>query len=290
MENDLEVRLSETHILSPEEVSEVVKILSGRKNASKLVHHLVQIARLTKSKEAVLAAVNVISKYQDEASLRLARELHSAAYRDPSGKTIVNIANIMTLEEIVNTVEKYEGERCIGKLGAPVAARLMRIAEHALSKEATVKAAEAISKYDGCTAVDVAEELACLARNANKYAPIEETIIKIAQILSLDEVVNVIKTYDEIRWRYKLASSFGTSIARRLRTLAIETHGNKEIVLDAVRLISSNEVLRAINNYDEVIGLEIILELIDLFIETKDKEAVLDAAKILASEELYSNI
>ncbi len=163
--------------------------------AFNVIDALFNTAEATASKEAVLEVSKALNLYKGSAAAILARRLKSPfLFRQIE---IKNLAKMMSLDEVLSAVRRNEGDSV-----AMITEGLINVAASTCDKDVLIKAANSVSKYKGNLAGKLAEKLgyAAIFRIDHQIFDLNESrdsVVKLAEIMSLDEVVNVINGYNE---------------------------------------------------------------------------------------------
>ncbi len=270
-----------------EAIEEIVEKYHQSMYATDTARGLVNIAINTKNKDAVIESLKTIEKYEGRNALGISYNtwcivngLEDIAKNTKNTDMVIKTAKIMSLDEIVDSVKN---NTYIDKL--------VKIAAYAEDKDAVIKSAKTIEKYEGRSAWNIADELGNIAESTkNKDAVIESAkiigkyeersalsiayglrdiavitkdpniIIKTAKIMSLDEIVDSAKNKTYIDKLVKIAAYTE----------------DKDAVIESAKIIGKYEGMRAWSIAD---GLGDIAE------STKDKDAVIESLKIIEKYE-----
>ena len=250
--------------------------------------------------EAESAAADAVRKYDDKIALVIAHELADAAQSLKDKNVVVQIAQILSSDEIIKIVSSdeiikilstYEGtvaaviaqaladaarslrdkdavvqiaqvvSRYEGDTAKGIAWYLANAARFLKDKDAVVQIAHVVSRYDGAAAEGVAEGLAYAARSQDKDA-----VVQIAQILSSDEIIEVVSKYEGAA-----AKGIAWTLAEAARSLR-----DKDAVVQIAHVVS---------RYDGAAA-EGIAEGLAYAARSQDKDAVIQIAQILSSDEI----
>ena len=303
--------------------------------ASSVALELARIAGHTKDKDTVAESARVIGRYDGYAALGVARGLVEIAEYTKDKDAVINATKIMSLDEIINTVKRYGGDaaksiarglmeitgdtkdedsviesvRTIGRYDGDaargVAWELALIAEDTKDKDAVMESVKAVGRYDGDTARKVASGLARIAE-CIRHAKDKGLVINAAEIMSLDEIINTVKRYDDNTSREAVSD---------LGWLAIYTK-DKDTVAEAARIIGKYdgyaagevtsglrwiaedtkdkdaviESMKVIGKYDGDGASSVARGLAEIAEHTKDKDAVINATKIMSLDEIINTV
>ena len=136
----------------------------------------------------------------------------------------------------------------------------------AIGPEAKAAVVDVIGRYGGWAADSVGWELREVARNTKD----KETVIKVAKIMSLDEVVRTVRRYEG--WA-------AGSVAEWLAWVARGTK-DKETVVESARVIG---------RYEGETAHKVAWVLGEIAMGTKDKDAVIESARIIGRYEGWAS-
>ncbi len=153
-----------------EAIEEIVEKYHQSMYATDTARRLVNIAINTKNKDAVIESLKTIEKYEGRNALGISYNtwcivngLEDIAKNTKNTDMVIKTAKIMSLDEIVDSVKN---NTYIDKL--------VKIAAYAEDKDAVIKSAKTIEKYEGRSAWNIADELGNIAESTkNKDAVIE---------------------------------------------------------------------------------------------------------------------
>jgi hypothetical protein len=277
--------------------AKAIKIYSGEETAESIASHLAEIADATCNLEATKAAAKAIGKYDKETARDVASWLSNIAYNtaDPKittvaaetiGKynketagyiagrlsdfihlhyasdnfSIIKLADIMSLSDIVETVGKYEGEA-----GENVIFGLLEWAEKARDAKATSELAKIISpdgntlkRYNKETAGKISSELSAIA---GRTGNLEAT-----------------KAAAKVIGSYKEKAAEG--VARGLRDVAFYTKDAKAVI-KAANIMSLDKIVNIVGRYERESVSSITKGLAHIIYLTMDKEVVIAACDLV---------
>ena len=214
----------------------------------------VRIAAIDRLELSVrLAVEKTIDRYGGEAAGAVANRLWGIAANIKDKDTVMNVANIMSLEEIVNTIGRYEGEAA----GA-IAYRLGNIALDTKDKDAAAECARTIGRYGGEAAGDIAYRLGNIAWYTTDK----------------DAVVECAKTIGRCREEAARAVAYG------LENIAANTKDN-DTVMNVAKIMSLEEIVNAIGRYEEKAAGAVAYGLGEIAANIKDKDAAAECARTI---------
>ena len=149
------------------------------------------------------------------------------------------------------------------------------VRKHAESKSESI-AANVSAKYKGEAAEEVARELA----NAAKVIKDKDTVEKIAQCLSTDEVIRTVGRYEGYA-----AAAVAQGLAYAAWILK-----DKDAVEKIAQCLSADEVIRAVNRYEGNAAAAVAQGLTGVARVLKDKDAVEKVAQCLSADEVIRTV
>jgi len=317
--------------------AKAIKIYSGEETAESIASHLAEIADATCNLEATKAAAKAIGKYDKETARDVASWLSNIAYNtaDPKittvaaetiGKynketagyiagrlsdfihlhyasdnfSIIKLADIMSLSDIVETVGKYEGEAARN-----IIEELFFIAR--FTPEATLAAAKAIRRYNAERATNIARWFENDSRNTRDA----KHIIGMADIMSLSDIVETVGKYEGesgenvifglLEWAEKARDAKATNELAKiispdgntLKRYNKETAGKISSELSAIagrtgNLEATKAAAKVIGSYKGKAAEGVARGLRDVAFYTKDAKAVIKAANIMSLDKIVN--
>ena len=138
-----------------ENMLDVTKL--SKYNANLIADGLGETAVYTRDKDTVLEAARTIGKYDGEAARNIARKLGEIAFHSKNKDEVISVAEIMSLDEIVSTINSK------GQAAGDIAYGLGETAVYTRDKDTVLEAARTIGKYDGEAACNIAQKLGEIA-------------------------------------------------------------------------------------------------------------------------------
>ncbi len=223
-----------------------------KKGAKTIAHWLCKTAIALKDKDAVIRVNRTVGKYGEEAAPEIAMVLGSVAHNLKDKDAVVEISRILSLDEIVNTVRRYERE------AEEIAYWLGSAVYRLRDKDAIIEISKTIKRYEEKTALEITALLGSAAFELKD----KDTVVEISRILSLDEVVNTVGKYGE-----KAAPEIAYWLGKA--TISLK---NKDAVV---------EISRIVGKYGEETAPNIAKLLANTAFNFRDKDKIFRACRLM---------
>ena len=290
LENIASITKDKNKIIKIARIMSLDEIVNSIKNAEHILN-LTEIAGYTGDKNAVIEAAKTIRRYEGGIATYISYGLGYIAENTKDNNIVTKAARIMSLDEIVEIANSVKDAE-YGEYGRS----LTKIAGYTGDKDVVIEAAKTIMKYKGYAANTIAYELENIAENTRD----KNKIIKIARIMSLDEIVNYAQNTMDINKLVQIAGYTGDKDAvieaeKTIMNYKGNTAFNIAYALGGIAAIIEDkdvviEAAKTIMKYKGYAANTIAYELENIASITKDKNKIIKAARIMSLDEIVNSV